>query len=261
LQIALLIAGPGSVHPKDDLSGRVLGTNEDSVLLRSPHGSPEFIEFSRGLGAMVMTRHLKYFSGGLDTSAYLADGSFALAYVGDDDDCQGYDGSVTAKTMVLFHSVPLMPPGVNNRKRHVGNDVVHLIFAEKDNEAVDGFGGIGKNYDYEEDFDDRNADVSGEFGFVWIIVSPSAGAGRTRVTVKAKADLDEETHAAVSHLLGTSLFPKDIAARCVRQLAIRADIACRSTKAMQDRLGLVSNYEERLHQIKKLSRHSLHKMK
>jgi hypothetical protein len=206
---------------------------------------------------MVMTRHLKYFSGGLDTSAYLADGSFALAYVGDDDDCQGYDGSVTAKTMVLFHSIPLMPPGVNNRKRHCGNDVVHIIFSEKDDEAVDGFGRMRNNYDYEEDVDDRNADVSGEFGFIWIIVSPSANEGLTRVTVKAKVDLDAETLAAVSHLLGTTLFPKDIAARCVRQLAIRADIACRSTKSMQDRLGLVSNYEERLHQIQKLSRHAL----
>ena len=252
----MLFAGPGSVHPKDSPSGGA-AVNEDSILLRATHGSPQFIEFSRGLGSMVMTRHLKYFSGGLDTSAYLADGSFALAYVGDDDDCQGYDGSVTAKTMVLFHSIPLMPPGVNNRKRHCGNDVVHIIFSEKDNEAVDGFGRMGNNYDYEEDVDDRNADVSGEFGFIWIIVSPSANEGLTRVTVKAKVDLDAETLAAVSHLLGTTLFPKGIAARCVRQLAIRADIACRSTKSMQDRLGLVSNYEERLHQIQKLSRHAL----
>ena len=47
--------------------------------------------------------------------------------------------------------------------------------------------------------------------------------------------VDAETLAAVSHVLGTTLFPKGIAAGCVRQLAIRADIACRSTKPMQNR--------------------------
>ena len=229
---------------------------DESILLRATQGSPEFVRFSRGLGDMVMTRHLKYFSGGLDTSKYAADGTFALAWVGDSDECRGYDGSVTAKTMVLFHSVPLMPPGTNNRKRHVGNDVVHIIFAEKDDEAVDGFGRVGNNVDYEDE-EDEKGNLGGEFGFIRIIVSPTANTHLTRVTVKAREDLDLETSTAVSHLLGTCIFPKEMAPKCVRQLAIRCDIACRSTKAMQDRLGPVSNYEERLHQIKRLSRQAL----
>lgn len=247
-KIALLYAGPGSINVEEER------TSEENILLRATQGSPGFIEFSLGLGNMVMTRHLKYYSGGLDTSEYVADGMFALAYVGDDDHCTGYDRSVTATTMVLFHSVPLMPPGTNNRKRHICNDVVHIIYHEKDEEPINGFGRYGKK-GYEE-VDDHDMDLSGEFGFITIVVSPVVDANMLRVTVKARADLDDETCKAVSHLLGATLLHKDVAAKFVNQLAVRADIACRSTATMQDRFGLVSNWEERLDQIRRIGRNS-----
>ena len=156
--------------------------------------------------------------------------------------------SFGTKTVVLFHAVTLMPPGIINRKRHVGNDVVHIVYVERRRSDLLGPSGLDANSD-----SDNNVLISGDFGLITIFVIPFEQAETVKVTVKMRQGLDPVLSMTLSHLIGTLVVPKKIVASFVRQLAIRADLACRSQ--MQDRLGRVSNWEERLIQIQETKRY------
>lgn len=107
-----------------------------------------FVQFQQRLGSLVPVAELGCFAGGLDTASG-ADGEFALVW---------RSGGV----VLLFHTPSLMPQGYHNRKRHVGNDFVHVVFAE-----------AGIEYDAET--------ISGDFGMVTIIVAPLADTDQCRV--------------------------------------------------------------------------------
>jgi len=236
-KIALLHASP------HDVSERGSST---SGVLDSTSGSSGFMSFANKLGAVVSTRHLKYFSGGLDTSPYSADGEFALAWIGNEDADESSCESITAMSMVLFHAVNFMPVGTTNRKRHVGNDVVHIIYI--DNDYLPGSG-------VEDDKIDINDGtfVSGDFGFVTIFVMPFMHIDDVRVLVRVRKGLDVKISSALMHLEANAIVPIGAVGTYVRQLAMHADLVCRSM--MEDRLGLVSNWEERLLQIRGMDRY------
>ena len=211
--------------------------------LNDKHGSPGFLEFAKDLGSFVLSRHLKYFSGGLDTSSYASDGEFALIHMSDDTDCDGRRFK-TGGTMMLFHTLPLMPLGINNRKKHVGNDYVHIVYLERVNNKY--------NYNIEE----QDSVVGGQFSFVTIYVMPLLASEGMKITVKIRSGLDDKTYSTLSHLAGTTMLSRGpTAARYIRQLAARADLACRSIQ--EDRIGLFSNWEERLIQIREMKRYVL----
>ena len=218
---------------------KVKGKDTDK-LLHTTDSSPSFSEFCNGLGDLTPLLHLRHFSGGLDTSDYASDGNFALSWI-------GYGSKDThnriGKAMVLFHCVSLMPSGLNNRKRHVGNDVVHIVYIE-DTEVP--------SFDSSDSF---QYDISGEFCFVIIFVTPSKhNVDLVKVSVTIRKDLDKRVMRTLQHLASTQmLLPKAVAPFHVRQIAIRADLSCRSV--MQDRLGLYSNWQERLQQIRELDRY------
>lgn len=210
---------------------------QDDWILNVTSVTPLFSKFSSGLGSFTSTTHLRIYSGGIDTSSYGADGSFALVWLSGEQNREG--SPYIGETMVLFHSVPLMPPGVNNRKRHVGNDVVHVIFCENSN----------------SDEYTRNNIISGEFCFVTIFVTPISSNNFARVTLKIREDLPEDIKGSLDYLSSCVIVPFEASAAYTRELAIRADIACRSL--IQDRLGLVSNWQERLQQINNLDRYAI----
>ena len=212
---------------------------DDSWILNVKHASPLFSKFSQGLGKMASLKHLRIFSGGMDTSDYASDGKFALCWIEHPSKLEG--ASLIGKTMVLFHSVPLMPSGVNNRKRHVGNDVVHIVFCEDASITTHG-----------NDFGTQI--ISGEFCFATIFVIPMRDNSIVSVTLKLKEDLDEKLKENLTHLVGSAIMPFDASPIYVRQLAMRADLACRSV--LQDRLGLFSNWQERILQIRSLKRYA-----
>jgi len=235
-KIALLFLGaPGP--GKEEWKGK----GKDAEILSATLASPSFSKFCSGLGEIISLPHLRHFSGGLDTSDYASDGKFALSWLnrGSGETCD-----LTGKSMVLFHSVPLMPPGLNNRKRHVGNDVVHIVYLEDPKTSA-------------QNVSDRlqSCDISGEFCFVTIFVTPSIHhADMMKVTTKIRKNLDKEVMTSLHHLsLTDALIPNAVAPFYVRQIAIRADLSCRS--AIQDRLGLYSNWQERLRQIRELKRY------
>ena len=217
-------------------------SNNENFVLNDKNGSPGFLDFTKNLGTYVLCRHLTYFSGGLDTSEYASDGEFALLHISDDYNDKGF-AKDTGGTMMLFHALPFMPIGKNNRKKHVGNDYVHVIYLEPTNDECHIEGEEGGSV------------VSGEFGFVTIFVVPLLDSQGLKITVRIKPELGEKINAALSHLGGSVVISKGVtAARYVRLIAARADLACRSVQ--EDRIGLFSNWEERMRQIKEMIRYA-----
>lgn len=244
-KIALLFTGPSSVERQSSVRSNETRSTEmdmkdDNWILNVQHASPLFFKFCNGLGTLASLKHLRIFSGGMDTSDYASDGKFALCWIEKTND--ELTSSFIGKTMVLFHAVPLMPPGVNTRKRHVGNDFVHIVFCEES--PIETYG---------EDFGIQI--ISGEFCFVTILVIPICDNCMVTVTLKLKEDLEKNVKANLTYLQGSVVMPFDASATYVRQLAIRADLACRA--ALQDRLGLFSNWQERMQQIRSLQRYAI----
>ena len=131
----MFAAGPSSsagISRRRNESSRGSESSQDNWILNVNAISPLFSSFCKGLGTLTSLKHLRIFSGGLDTSDYFSDGEYALCCL------------ENQRTMVLFHSVPLMPPGVTNRKRHVGNDVVHIVFVEDPKVGSNGAGISGE---------------------------------------------------------------------------------------------------------------------
>jgi hypothetical protein len=82
------------------------------------------LQFIRNLGTTIHLKNLKAgeYTGGLDRNSTDQDGEFALRWCDD-------------VTQVMFHVVTFMPnipsdPHFTNKKRHIGNDYVHIVWSE-----------------------------------------------------------------------------------------------------------------------------------
>jgi hypothetical protein len=231
-KIALMYAGPRKIG-----SGE---TDPEAILLSTIHCSPEFHRFADGLGKMVATKHLRYFSAGLDVSKYESDGRFTRAWV-------GHEGlSLPAsKSIVVYHVVHLMPEGITSRKRHVGNDNVLIIFLDKDSP-------VAVDIDLSEDETDYSV-VSGHFAFVTIYVSVLVRQpDLARVTVRIRDGLPDELRQELLSFAGNDIVAMHDAPVHVRSLAIRADLACRS---VLENLAPASNCFERYRMLREMGRH------
>jgi len=188
-----------------------------------------------------MTRHLKFFSAGLDTSGADSDGRYTLLWIEDEE-------SVSSRHLMVFHTVPLITGGVNMRKRHVGNDNVFVVYFDR-NSALRKLLRSSPLHSMEL----KSSLLSGDFGFVNIFVEH---LGETcRVTVRIRPGLSPETARGLSHLAGDDIIPQDCVAAHVRKLALAADITCRSL--MADLLGAPTNWEARRRQLRGMERFSL----
>ena len=233
-KIALLFATEASAY--ESFTEQSL----ENMLLTSKSGSPKFLIFTKGLGKIVLTRHLKYYSGGLDTSGFDSDGKLSVVWL-DRDDC-------FARSMVVFHVVPLMPEGANNRKRHVGNDNVHIVYVDpgcvldlmlrrgQPNETL------------------TSNLVSGQFGFVVIFVQTVTKEGLHKVSVRLRDGLAGDIQSRLGHLIGEHIVSEAAVPAFVRQIATRADVSC--CAVMEDQLGK-PNWDERQSQIAAMKRHRM----
>ncbi|KAI9355355.1 hypothetical protein DFJ73DRAFT_276580 [Zopfochytrium polystomum] len=131
MKVAIIYVGPGQ--------------EEEQVLLRNGRGSAEYEEFVLSLGWEVdVQSHLGYL-GGLEKSQ--ATGSTAVYY------CD-------SRTEIIFHDItrfPLDPedPKQLKRKRHIGNDHVHIIWNE-----------------HYRDY--KRTTIGGDFGNAQIVITPLA---------------------------------------------------------------------------------------
>jgi hypothetical protein len=256
-KIALLFAGSGNGVATS------MGEGKETEMISAIYGSPQYNTFCTQLGELVPVRDLQFYSGGLDTESF-TDGDLALIWMSN----SGKRKKMTCgagESMIVFHTPTLMPgvgqdgssnpmflSSFNNRKRHVGNDTVHIIFSDEPfvmdgyevgNVGVEGGGGVEK----------ETLKISGQFGLVTIVVVPIAGTGAVQVDCVLRKDLRKEWggEGFLEHLERRVMLPNSRAAEYVRQLAIRADIACRCMK--EEELGSVT-WQERLRQIRRLRR-------
>ena len=223
-----------------------LKTNEstkcEKYLLGNLACSPSFHKFASGLGSMTSTRHLKYYSAGLDVSNYESDGRYALAW-------SAPDGT----SVVVYHVAHLMPPGLNGRKRHVGNDNILIVFIDESSERDPWlYSSRGVNGDATS-----QPVVSGHFNHATIFVRrlPTDSVGLFRVSCRKRADLRPDLDEVLSVFCGDDLVGEAHVADFVRNLAVRADIACRT---LVDGLAEPTNCLERCQQIAEMKRYTLH---
>jgi hypothetical protein len=131
-----------------------------------------------------------------------------------------------------------MPNKTTNRKRHVGNDIVHVVYG-LESETLD--------------VDNERLAISGHFGFVTIYVIPFVCIDMVKISIHLKKGLDESISSALSHLSGSRFVSRKISAETVRALAMEADLICLSM--LEQKLGLVLNIEERAIKLNEMNRH------
>ncbi|XP_065337125.1 tuberin [Cloeon dipterum] len=202
--------------------------NNETEILRNTCGSVRYTEFLSGLGTLIKLKAVDSqttFLGGLDQSGN--DGKFA--YIWHD-----------AMTQVIFHVATLMPtketdPSCNNKKLHIGNDFVTIVFNES-----------GQDYNVHC--------ITGQFNFACVVVTPM-GHGTNQVTMKIKEDLTEHLGASqVTRIISDQSLPT-----LVRQLALHANLASLIVRNMSKSVLYASNWLERLRNIKRIRARVLEK--
>ena len=140
------------------------GQSTEEEFLMNRYGSPDYTNFLRGLGKFVRLKGCSedLYTGGLDVHNG-ADGEYTLMWR-------------DALTQMLFHVTTLMPVGtnsaeatkqsVNQKKRHIGNDYVSIVYSTNTTP-----------------FDRRS--LRGQFHYVLIVIYP-LGNDMYMVDVKKK---------------------------------------------------------------------------
>ncbi|XP_008315483.1 tuberin isoform X2 [Cynoglossus semilaevis] len=167
--------------------------NNEVAILSNEYGSNRYTGFLTGLGKLI---HLKdcdpdqIFLGGLDQ--YGDDGEFT--YCWHDDIMQA-----------IFHIATLMPnresdKGCCNKKRHIGNDFVMVVYNDS-----------GEDY--------KLGTIKGQFNFVEVIIKP-LDYECNLVTLQCRKDLEKLVDTSVAKIISDRNLPL-----LVRQMALHANMA------------------------------------
>uniref|UniRef100_A0A7N8X6V2 Tuberin n=1 Tax=Mastacembelus armatus TaxID=205130 RepID=A0A7N8X6V2_9TELE len=167
--------------------------NNEVAILSNEYGSNRYAAFLTGLGKLI---HLKdcdpdqIFLGGLDQ--YGDDGEFT--YCWHDDIMQA-----------IFHIATLMPnresdKGCCNKKRHIGNDFVMVVYNDS-----------GEEY--------KLGTIKGQFNFVEVIIKP-LDYECNLVTLQCRKDLEGLVDTTVAKIVSDRNLPL-----LVRQMALHANMA------------------------------------
>ncbi|KAF9161227.1 Tuberous sclerosis 2-like protein, partial [Mortierella sp. AD011] len=95
------------------------GQSKESEILGNTHGSSEYTKFLTGLGSLVRLKNAKIYTGGLDLEMDL-DGEYAYTY---QDEITQVIFHVATMMPNFPHDV-----NFNSKKRHIGNDWVTIVF-------------------------------------------------------------------------------------------------------------------------------------
>ncbi|KAL7732977.1 hypothetical protein ACLKA6_002787 [Drosophila palustris] len=194
--------------------------NNEVEILRNSHGSTRYVEFLRSIGTLVslVEAEQNNLFIGLDKSG--ADGKFA--YIWKDDILQ-----------VTFHVATLMPtnlqddPNCNEKKKHIGNDFVKIIYNES-----------GEEYNL--------TTISGHFNYACVIVEPLE-LNSNRVYVKARSDISKFVSHPEPRIVSDRSAPL-----LARQMALHANLASLVYQSVQQDNPYASNWLERLRKLKRL---------
>ncbi|KAH8553559.1 hypothetical protein BGW37DRAFT_422835 [Umbelopsis sp. PMI_123] len=223
-KIGVVYVGPGQSH--------------EIEILANQHGSPDYVAFLNGLGTIQRLKGRKTNSGGLDREMDI-DGKYA--YFWKDE-----------TTEIVFHAATLMPtnremdPQCSLKKRHIGNDFVHIVYNDS-----------GKDYAFDT--------LPGQFNFINIVVSPhsedsskhpdpyttSTGTDNTffKVIMQRRSNMSEIGPMAEFKMISAQTLPGFI-----RQMALHANIFSQVflESGGGGRHEYVSHWVERLRQIRRI---------
>ncbi|MCJ8748152.1 hypothetical protein PDJAM_G00161780 [Pangasius djambal] len=181
-KIGVVFVGPGQA-------------NNEVAILSNEYGSNRYARFLTGLGKLI---HLKdcdpdqIFLGGLDHGRYADDGEFT--YCWHDDIMQA-----------IFHIATLMPNRESdksccNKKRHIGNDFVVVVYNDS-----------GEEY--------KLGTIKGQFNFVEVVIKPLDYESNL-VTLQCRRDLEGLVDTTVAKIVSDRNLPL-----LVRQMALHANMA------------------------------------
>ncbi|CAG2101678.1 unnamed protein product [Medioppia subpectinata] len=199
---------------------------DKTAILSNPFGSLRYIKFLRGLGKMIR----------------LEDADSQVSYVGGLDVKGGHDGKYAVAwedslIQVIFHVATLMPtksdtdPNCNNKKRHIGNDAVCVVYNES---------GSSVNI----------STIKGDGQCIQaIVVITPFEYNSNLVTIQAKDDFLNLIQHFDSQMLSDNALPV-----FVRQLALHANLGSMVYNGTPSATTTqhVSNWVQRLKQIKRI---------
>nr|XP_045602296.1 tuberin-like isoform X2 [Procambarus clarkii] len=207
------------------------GQTTEREILSNTFGSLRYMYCISGMGETRDLRNVskeEVFLGGLDTNG--RDGE--VVYVWHDDDMQ-----------VVFHIATLMPtlqndPNCNNKKLHIGNDFVTIVFNES---------GVPYNINT----------MKGQFNHTVIEVVPG-DHGSNCVSVLCRPELEEYVKIDNPRIVSDASLPI-----LVRQLALHANFASLVWDSLSrpPHTPFASNWMERLRKIRKLREKVLNEFK
>lgn len=178
-KIGVLYVGPGQC-------------NNETEILRNRYGSYRYVEFLQSLGTLVALKQAKELNIFMDMETDGCDGNFT--YIWQDDIIQ-----------VTFHAATLMPnkdhdPNCNEKKKHIGNDYVSIVYNES-----------GEEYNLNT--------IKGQFNYACVVVQPLE-LNSNRIFVKCKDDVSQficHTEPKIISDASAPLF--------ARQLALHANVS------------------------------------
>ncbi|XP_050296204.1 tuberin isoform X2 [Anthonomus grandis grandis] len=221
---------PYETHTVGVLYIREGQVNNEVEIMKNRFGSLRYVKFLQNLGTLVKISDVDpQVLGGLDRNG--ADGKFT--YLWQDDIVR-----------VNFHIATMMPnkenePNCNNKKMHIGNDYVNIVYNESG-----------------EEFDMKT--IKSQFNFASIIIQP-LDHNINRVVVKIKDELKDL--AAIGS--EAKVVSDQNVAILARQLAIHANLASLVARSLKHNPNdpYASNWLERLRQIKKIRKRVLDELK
>jgi RAP1 GTPase activating protein 1 len=125
-------------HAKFGVLYKKGGQQEENEIFSNEHGSPQFVAFLTSVAGVIPLKGHTGFRGGLDIREDLTGKTAAYTRIS-----YGVDGAVLPQVQpdgeitmeLIVHVAPLLPfdplnPQQLHRKRHIGNDVVVVVFCE-----------------------------------------------------------------------------------------------------------------------------------
>ncbi|XP_055530935.1 tuberin isoform X2 [Wyeomyia smithii] len=206
-KIGVLYVGAGQVGCETDI-------------LKNRYGSLRYAKFLQKLGTLVAIKEAKEHNFFIDLECSGKDGNFT--YIWQDDIVQ-----------VTFHVATLMPnhkhdPNCNEKKKHIGNDFVSIVYNES-----------GEEYDLKT--------IKAQFNYACVVIEPME-LESNRVFVLAKTDISQ-------HVCSKPKVVSDSSAPLLaRQMALHANLASMVSQSLKtkNQNPYASNWLERLRKIKNI---------
>ncbi|KAK7427971.1 Tuberous sclerosis 2-like protein [Neonectria magnoliae] len=208
------------------------GQTDEAEILANVSGSSDYVEFLNNLGTLTRLKGATFNTHGLDRE-FDSDGQYTFCWR-------------DRVTEIVFHVTTQMPtnldrdPRSNNKKRHIGNDFVNIVFNDS---------GLPFKFDT----------FPGDFNFVHIVITPASrasfiatrdsplGGGQPfyRVQVMSKPGFPEISPASETKMVSLTALPG-----LIRLIALNASVF---SQVWANRDGEhVSSWLSRLRAIKRL---------